>query len=181
MKFEMVDNFISRDPALNHRYQVLLFHPGYRAVKSHRRAHYLWQHGYRFLALWLANRSRHRTGIEIHPGAQIGRNLMIDHGQGVVIGQYVIIGNDVTIYQGVTLGSRGGQGTNRHPIVGDRCLIGAGAKILGAIRLGQDSKVGANAVVLSHVPAGKTVVGVPARLASKDAQTPLSNERMYII
>ncbi|GAP02130.1 serine acetyltransferase [Fructobacillus pseudoficulneus] len=166
--FEIVDDYIRRDPALKHRYQVIFFHTGYRALRAYRQSHYLWQHGHLFLAQLLANRSKRRTGIDIHPGATIGQHLVIDHGVNVVIGEETVIGNDVTIYQGVTLGARCAvkDGIRRHPTIGDRVLIGAGAKIIGNIHVGPDSKVGANAVVLQDILAGQTVVGIPARVVS---------------
>lgn len=166
--FDTADDFIRRDPALQYRYQVLLFHTGYKAVRVYRKSHYLWTHGHPFLAQLLATHSKRKTGIDIHPGATIGKNLVIDHGVNVVIGEETVIGDDVTIYQGVTLGARCAvkDGVRRHPTIGDRVLIGAGAKVIGNIHIGQNSKIGANAVVLQDILAGQTVVGIPARVVS---------------
>ncbi|WP_061993677.1 serine O-acetyltransferase EpsC, partial [Fructobacillus ficulneus] len=147
--FETVDDYIRRDPALHSRYQVIFFHTGYQAIRAYRTSHYLWTHGHKFLAQLISNHSKKRTGIDIHPGATIGENLVIDHGVNVVIGEETIIGDEVTIYQGVTLGASGTAkpGERRHPTIGDHVMIGAGAKVLGNITIGSGSKIGANAVV----------------------------------
>ena len=154
-----------KDPACRNLIEAMFLYPVVSALLSHERAHYLYLKGHTTLARWLSHRSRRKTGIEIHPGAQIGERLFIDHGMGVVIGETAVIGDDVTIYHGVTLGGRGKSKTKRHPTVGDRALLGAGSTILGPIVIGDDAKVGAGAVVLDPVPAHATVVGIPAEVA----------------
>ncbi len=158
---------LARDPAAKSMAEVKLCYPGLVALRSHRRAHALYERGHVLLARWLSQRARHRTGIEIHPGAQIGRRVFIDHGDGVVIGETTIIGNDVTIYQGVTLGGTGKDVGKRHPTIGNGVTIGAGAKVLGPITVGNHSKIGAAAVVLKDVPDNCTVVGNPGRVVRK--------------
>lgn len=158
---------LQRDPAANSAWQVLLTYPGIRALASHRRAHKLQKKGRVFLARWISQRSAHKTGIEIHPGATIGRRVFIDHGNGVVIGETAEIGDDVTIYQGVTLGGTGKESGKRHPTIGSGVMIGSGAKVLGAITIGEHSKIGAGSVVLKDVPAYCTVVGNPGRIVQK--------------
>ncbi|MDD3411277.1 MAG: serine O-acetyltransferase [Eubacteriales bacterium] len=158
---------MARDPAAKSNLEVRLCYPGLQALKSHYRAHALFERGHVVLARWISQRSRHRTGIEIHPGAQIGRRVFIDHGDGVVIGETTIIGDDVTIYQGVTLGGTGKDVGKRHPTIGNGVTIGAGAKVLGPITIGDHSKVGAGAIVLKDVPANCTVVGNPGRIVRK--------------
>lgn len=158
---------LTRDPAATSMAEVRLCYPGLVALKSHRRAHALYKKGHVVLARWLSQRARHKTGIEIHPGAQIGRRVFIDHGDGVVIGETTIIGDDVTIYQGVTLGGTGKHTGKRHPTIGNGVTIGAGAKVLGPITIGNNSKVGAGAIVLKDVPDNCTVVGNPGRIVRK--------------
>lgn len=158
---------LARDPAAKSMAEVKLCYPGLVALRSHRRAHALYERGHVLLARWLSQRARHRTGIEIHPGAQIGRRVFIDHGDGVVIGETTIIGDDVTIYQGVTLGGTGKDVGKRHPTIGNGVTIGAGAKVLGPITVGNHSKIGAAAVVLKDVPDHCTVVGNPGRVVRK--------------
>ncbi len=164
---EDIDAVLARDPAARSRLEVRLCYPGLRALKSHRVAHSLYQHGHLLLARLVSQRARHRTGIEIHPGAEIGHRVFIDHGDGVVVGETTIIGDDVTIYQGVTLGGTGKDVGKRHPTIGDGVTIGAGAKVLGPITVGDHSKVGAGAIVLKNVPADCTVVGNPGRIVRK--------------
>lgn len=154
---------IERDPAARTWWEVAALYPGVHAVWAHRVSHALWQRGALFPARALSQAARWATGIEIHPGARIGERLVIDHGSGVVIGETAEIGDDVTIYQGVTLGGRAAHHGKRHPTVGDRVLIGAGARLLGDIKVGSDSRIGANAVLVRSVSPGSTVVGVPAR------------------
>lgn len=162
---EDVGVVFDRDPAARTTWEVLTCYPGLHALVWHRAVvHRLWRAGMRWLARWLAHWGRFATGIEIHPGAQIGRRVFIDHGMGVVIGETAEIGADVTMYQGVTLGGTGRERGKRHPTVGDRVLLGAGAVVLGPITIGHDSRIGANAVVLKPVPPGCTVVGVPGRI-----------------
>ncbi len=153
-----------RDPAARSNIEVLLLYPGLHAVQWHRLTHWLFVHKHPFLARWISERVKRRTGIEIHPGATIGKGLLIDHGTGVVIGETAVIGDDCTIYQGVTLGGTGKDQGKRHPTLGDRVLVGAGAKILGPFTVGDDAKIAANAVVLHPVPAHATAVGVPANI-----------------
>ena len=158
---------LARDPAAKSMMEVRMCYPGLVALKSHRRAHALYQKGHTLLARWLSQRARHRTGIEIHPGAQIGRRVFIDHGDGVVIGETTIIGDDVTIYQGVTLGGTGKDVGKRHPTIGNNVTIGAGAKVLGPINIGNNVKIGAGSIVLKDVPDNCTVVGNPGRIVKK--------------
>jgi len=160
---------LARDPAARSRLEVRLCYPGLSALKAHRMAHTLFTHGHILLARWLSQRSRHKTGIEIHPGAVIGRRVFIDHGDGVVIGETTVIGDDVTIYQGVTLGGTGKDVGKRHPTIGNGVTIGAGAKVLGPITVGDHSKIGAGAIVLKAVPPDCTVVGNPGRIVKKKA------------
>ena len=155
---------LARDPAAKSMAEVRLCYPGLVALKSHRRAHALYEKGHVLLARWISQRARHRTGIEIHPGATIGRRVFIDHGDGVVIGETTIIGDDVTIYQGVTLGGTGKDTGKRHPTLGNNVLIGAGTKVLGPVYIGDNSRIGAGSVVLRNLPANCTAVGVPAEV-----------------
>lgn len=158
---------MARDPAARSTLEVKLCYPGLSALKAHRIANTLYKKGYIVLARWLSQRSRHKTGIEIHPGAEIGRRVFIDHGDGVVIGETTLIGDDVTIYQGVTLGGTGKDVGKRHPTIGNGVTIGAGAKVLGPILVGDHSKIGAGAIVLKEVPPNCTVVGNPGRIVRK--------------
>lgn len=164
---EDMEAVLARDPAAKSMMEVRLCYPGLVALRSHRRAHALYQKGHVLLARWISQRARHRTSIEIHPGAQIGRRVFIDHGDGVVIGETTIIGDDVTIYQGVTLGGTGKDVGKRHPTIGSGVTIGAGAKVLGPINIGNNVKIGAAAVVLKDVPDNCTVVGNPGRVVQK--------------
>lgn len=161
---EDVRAVLERDPSATSALDVVLFSSGLRAVWAHRRQHWLWEHGARGLALLLSRRSHRRFGVDIHPAARVGRRLVIDHGTGIVVGQTAVIGDDCLIYQGVTLGMTGKHGGKRHPTVGDRVMIGAGAIVLGDITVGSDVRVGAGSVVLHDVPDGMTVVGNPARV-----------------
>ena len=156
-----------RDPAARSAMEILLLYPGLRAVRMHRRAHWCIKHNLRFCARWISQRCVHKTGIEIHPGAAIGRRLFIDHGAGVVIGETSEIGDDVTIYQGVTLGGTGKDTGKRHPTVGNGVMIGSGAKVLGPIKLGDNVKIAAGSVVLRDIPPNCTAVGVPARVVKR--------------
>jgi serine O-acetyltransferase len=160
-----------RDPAARTRWEVLTCYPGLHALAWHRNVtHPLWRGGMRWLARWLAHWSRWLTGIEIHPGATIGQRVFIDHGMGVVIGETAVIGDDCTLYHGVTLGGTSWNKGKRHPTLGRNVVIGAGANVLGPILIGDDSKIGSNAVVVRDVPAGATAVGIPARLVTADEQ-----------
>ena len=161
---EDLDAVMERDPAARSRLEVYFLYAGFKAVRSHRRAHWCYNHNLKFLARWISQRSRKKTGIEIHPGARIGRGLFIDHGMGVVIGETTQIGDNCTLYQGVTLGGTGKDTGKRHPTLGDNVLVGAGAKVLGPFTVGDNARVAAGAVVLSAVPEDATAVGVPARV-----------------
>ena len=153
---------LERDPAARSALEVILLYPGLHAVWGHRIAHGLWRRGFKLLGRWLSQVTRNNTGIEIHPGASIGQGFFIDHGMGVVIGETAEVGRDVTLYHGVTLGGTSLQKGKRHPTIGDRVVVGAGAKVLGAITVGEDTRIGANAVVKS-VPPNTVVVGVPGQ------------------
>jgi serine O-acetyltransferase len=153
-----------RDPAARNVFEVLTTYPGFHAVRFHRLCHALWNAKFKWLARWLSTLGRWLTGIEIHPGARIGRRFFIDHGMGVVIGETAEIGDDCTLYHGVTLGGTSWQKGKRHPTLGRDVVVGAGAKILGPLYVGDGARIGSNAVVLNDVPAGATVVGVPGRV-----------------
>lgn len=157
-----------RDPAARTTLEVFLLYQGFHALILHRQAHWLYKHKRFFLARWLSQFARHLTGIEIHPGATIGRRLFIDHGMGIVIGETAEIGDDCTIYHGVTLGGTGHDTGKRHPTIGNNVMISAGAKVLGSFTIGDNSKIGAGSVVLSEVPPGSTVVGVPGRVVKRN-------------
>lgn len=162
---EDVDAAMARDPAAQSRLETFLTSPGLHAVWSHRLAHRLWERpAYRLPARVLSNLTRSVTGVEIHPGATIGRRFFIDHGMGVVIGETAIVGDDVMLYHDVTLGGRSLAKVKRHPTVGDRVTIGSGARVLGDVELGDDSQIGANSVVTKNVPAGAVAVGIPAQI-----------------
>jgi len=158
------------DPAARSYLEVLLCYPGLHAVWIHHLSHWLWEHGLRFPARFSSQVARLLTGIEIHPGAEIGRRLFIDHGMGVVIGETTIVGDDVTLYQGVTLGGTGKEKGKRHPTVGNNVSIGSGAKLLGNITIGDNCRVGAGSVVLRSVPANSTIVGVPGHIVLRDGK-----------
>lgn len=164
----LLARYRASDPAARSTAEILLLYPGVKATLIHHFAHILWTKGWYFLARLLSEFARFLTGIEIHPGAVIGPGLVIDHGIGVVIGETAIIGVDCTIYQGVTLGGVANIRDKRHPTLGDRVTVGTGAKILGNISIGDDARIGANSVVLTAVPAGKTAVGIPARIKQED-------------
>lgn len=167
---EDVASVFERDPAAKSVLEVLLCYSGLHALWFYRLNHWLWNHGIRLLARWLSQVARLLTAIEIHPAAQIGRRLFIDHGMGVVIGETTIIGDDVTLYQGVTLGGTGKEKGKRHPTIGNGVVIGAGAKVLGDIRIGNDCRVGAGSVVLRDVPDHSTIVGVPGHIIFRKGQ-----------
>ena len=153
-----------KDPAARSSLEILLTYSGLKAVRSYRRAHWFYQHKWFTIARIISQRARHKTGIEIHPGAQIGKGLFIDHGMGVVIGETTVIGDNCLLYQGVTLGGTGKDKGKRHPTLGDNVMVGAGAKVLGPINIGNNVKVAANAVVLKDIPDNCTAVGVPAEV-----------------
>ena len=156
-----------RDPAIKSSAEVFLY-PGFRAVLRYRLAHKLYRGRHYFLARWITQRGATKTGIDIHPGAQIGKGFFIDHGIGVIIGETAIIGDNVTLYQGVTLGGTGKEKGKRHPTLCDNVMVSAGAKILGSFTIGENSKIGAGSVVLEEVPPNSTVVGVPGRVVKRD-------------
>jgi serine O-acetyltransferase len=161
---ETVAAYKARDPAARSALEILLLYPGVRAVRSHRVAHWCYLHHLSFLARLISQRSRRRTGIEIHPGAEIGRRLVIDHGMGVVIGETAVVGDDCLIYHGVTLGGTGKDHGKRHPTIGNNVMIATGAKVLGPFTVGDGARIAANAVVLGEVPPNATAVGAPARV-----------------
>jgi len=156
-----------RDPAARNFFEIFFLYPGVRAIRMHRRAHFFYKHNFKFLARLISQRAVRKTGIEIHPGATIGRRLVIDHGAGVVIGETAEIGDDVLIYQGVTLGGTGKDVGKRHPTIGNNVMISSGAKVLGPFKVGDNSRIAAGAVVLEEVPPDCTVVGVPARVVRR--------------
>lgn len=158
-----------RDPAIHSNMEVFLY-PSFKVMLHYRVAHKLYKNGHYFLARWVSQRAVRKTGIEIHPGAEIGENLFIDHGNGVIIGETAVVGNNVTLYQGVTLGGTGKEHGKRHPTIGDNVMISAGAKIIGSFKIGENSKVGAGSVVIEEVPPNCTVVGVPGRVVRRNNQ-----------
>ncbi|HVR25026.1 MAG TPA: serine O-acetyltransferase [Candidatus Polarisedimenticolia bacterium] len=167
---EDVATVFEADPAARSYLEVLICYPGLHAVWAHHVSHWLWRHGMRFLARLNSQFVRLFTGIEIHPGAELGRRLFIDHGIGTVIGETAIVGNDVTLYQGVTLGGTGKEKGKRHPTLGNNISIGSGAKLLGNITIGDNCRVGAGSVVLRNVPANSTIVGVPGHIVLRDGK-----------
>lgn len=181
--FDQVDSIIVRDPAARNRLEVITCYPGLHAVWIHRVSHCLWNLGLKWIARLLSMLARFITGIEIHPGAKIGRRVFLDHGLGIVIGETTEIGDDCTIYQGVTLGGTSlYKGVKRHPTLGKGVVISAGAKVLGGFTVGDGARVGSNAVALKEIPAGATAVGIPARILHPDlpqASTPDSKVKEY--
>src|SRR5271167_4121396 len=167
---EQIDATLARDPAARSRLEVVLCYPGFHALLYHRFAHWLWQRGWLLAGRFVSHIGRVLTGIEIHPGARIGRRVFIDHGMGVVIGETAEVGDDVTIYQGVTLGGTSLNPGKRHPTIRDRVVIGGGAKILGNITIGENCRIGAGSVVLRDVPADSTVVGVPGHIIFRNGK-----------
>jgi serine O-acetyltransferase len=167
---EDIRSVFDRDPAARNTWEVLTCYPGLHAVWGHRISHWLWRHGLKWLARFNSHLARWLTGIEIHPGARIGRRLFIDHGMGVVIGETAEIGNDVTLYHGVTLGGVAWNKGKRHPTLGDGVVVGAGAKVLGPFTVGAGARVGSNSLVVREVPPGATVVGIPARVVQEAAE-----------
>ena len=155
-----------RDPAIHSSMEVFLY-PSFKVMIHYRIAHRLYEKGHYFWARWVSQRGVRKTGIEIHPGAKIGKGFFIDHGNGVIIGETTIIGDNVTLYQGVTLGGTGKEHGKRHPTIGNNVMISAGAKVLGSFTIGDNSKIGAGSVVLSEVPPCSTVVGVPGRVVKR--------------
>lgn len=159
-----INAVLERDPAARSKAEVFFLYSGFKAVRSHRKANWFFRHNLKFIARFISQKSRHKTGIEIHPGATIGKGLFIDHGMGVVIGETTVIGENCTIYQNVTLGGTGKETGKRHPTLGNNVLVGSGAKVLGPFKVGDNSRIAAGAVVLSEIPPNSTAVGVPARV-----------------
>ena len=159
-----------RDPAAKSPLEIFLLYPGLHALIAYRISHKIWQWRIPLIPRWMSQLARFFTGVEIHPGAQIGRKFFIDHGMGVVIGETAIVGDNVLLYQGVTLGGTGKETGKRHPTIGNGVVVGAGAKILGNITIGDKSYIGANAVVIKNVPANSTVVGIPGRITRQEGQ-----------
>lgn len=166
--WEDAKNIRDKDPAARNVAEVIILYPGFHVLVTHKIAHFLYNHKCFFLARFVSQLARHLTGIEIHPGAKIGRKLFIDHGMGIVFGETTEIGDNCTIYHGVTLGGTGKDTGKRHPTIGDNVLISTGAKVLGPFTVGNNSRIGANAVVLQEVPPNSTVVGVKARVVKID-------------
>ena len=159
-----------RDPAARSSCEIYFLYPGVRAIRMHRRAAWFYNHRHYFIARWISQRCAKKTGIEIHPGAKIGKRLVIDHGMGVVIGETAEIGDDVLIYQGVTLGGTGKDQGKRHPTIGNNVMIAAGAKVLGPFKVGDNSRIAAGAVVLKEVPPNSTAAGIPAKIVKQNGK-----------
>ena len=158
------------DPAARSNFEIMLLYPGFKAIRMHRKAHWFYSHKMYFIARLISQRCVRKTNIEIHPGAQIGRRFFIDHGTGVVIGETAVIGDDCTIYQGVTLGGTGKDKGKRHPTLGNNVMVGAGAKVLGPFKVGDNSNIAAGSVVLSEIPENSTAVGTPARVVRQNGK-----------
>lgn len=169
-----------RDPAASSAVEVMLLYNGFKAVRSHRRANWFYRHGCKFIARWISQRCVRKTNIEIHPAAEIGRRLFIDHGTGVVIGETTRIGDDCTIYQGVTLGGTGKHRGKRHPTLGNNVMVGSGAKVLGPITIGNNVRIAAGAVVLDDIPDNSTAVGVPARVVRRNGARVIDLDQVHI-
>jgi serine O-acetyltransferase len=167
---EDIQTIMEKDPAATSALEVLMTYPGLKAIRRYRRAHWFHQRGFTTISRMMSDRGRSKTGIEIHPGAQLGRRLFIDHGMGIVIGETAIVGDDVTIYHGVTLGGTGKETGKRHPTIGNNVVISAGAKILGNITIGDYSRIGAQSVVLKPVPPHCTVVGIPGKIVIQNEE-----------
>lgn len=177
---EDIKAYKDRDPAVKSSLEVMFLYPGFKATRMYRRAHKHYIHGRFFLARMLSQRAARKTGIEIHPGATIGRRFVIDHGTGIVIGETAEIGDDVLLYQGVTLGGTGKDTGKRHPTIGNGVMISAGAKVLGPFKVGDNSRVAAGAVVLEEVPPNCTVVGVPARIVRQNGEKVKPLDQVHI-
>lgn len=165
---EDISTVRARDPAARSALEIFFLYPGFKAVRLHRKAYFFYTHKMYFFARWISQYASRKTGIEIHPAATIGKRFFIDHGTGVVIGETTEIGDDVTLYQGVTLGGTGKDTGKRHPTIGNNVMVGSGAKVLGPLVIGDNSRIAAGAVVLHDIPANSTAVGVPARVVKKD-------------
>lgn len=177
---EEIKTFMDRDPACRSKWEVLFLYPGFKAIRKYRYAHWFYKHNKFFIARAISQKAARKTGIEIHPGAQIGRRIFIDHGVGVVIGETTVIGDDVLIYQGATLGGTGKDTGKRHPTLGNHVMIGAGAKVLGPVKIGNHVKVAAGAVVLDNIPDHSTAVGVPARLVRQNGKRTDELDQIHI-
>ncbi len=174
-----LDSIMKRDPAARSRAEVYFLYSGFKAVRAYRRSNWFYRHNMKFIARLISQRARYKTGIEIHPGATIGKGLFIDHGMGVVIGETAEIGDNCTIYQNVTLGGTGKDHGKRHPTLGNNVLVGAGAKILGPFRVGDNARIAAGAVVLTEVPDNATAVGVPARVVRVNGVKPENLDQIH--
>jgi serine O-acetyltransferase len=172
-----IQSVLDRDPAARNAFEVMLCYPGLHAIWVHRLSHKLWKAGFKLIARWLSQTARSLTGIEIHPGATIGHNFFIDHGMGVVIGETAEVGDNVTLYHGVTLGGTSLNKVKRHPTLEDNVVVGAGAKVLGAITIGANSRIGANAVVIKNTPPDSVVVGVPGQVVVRENRKHVPNEK----
>ncbi len=170
--YDLLTAYQRRDPAARSKLEVFLLYPGVHAVIYHRIAHFFFRHRCFFLARWISQHARHKTGIEIHPGATIGHRLVIDHGMGIVIGETAEVGDDVLLYQCVTLGGTGKDKGKRHPTIGNNVMIGSGAKVLGPFTVGDNSRIAANAVVLTEIPPDCTAVGIPAQVVRVAGRIP---------
>ncbi len=177
---EELDSIMERDPAARSRLEVYFLYSGFKAVRAYRRANWFYRHNHKFIARWISQSARRRTGIEIHPGATIGKGLFIDHGMGVVIGETTEIGDNCTLYQCVTLGGTGKEHGKRHPTLGNNVMVGSGAKILGPFTVGDNARVAAGAVVLDEVPPNSTAVGVPARIVRVNGQKPAALDQIHV-
>jgi serine O-acetyltransferase len=176
---EQIDIVFERDPAVRSRWEVVSLYPGFHAVLLHWLAHGLWRRGFKWMGRFVSQFSRWWTGIEIHPGAILGRRVFIDHGMGVVVGETAEIGDDCTLYQGVTLGGTSWNKGKRHPTLGPKVIVGAGAKIIGPIYVGEGAKVGSNAVVVKAVPPGATVIGIPGRVVEDEQHRPVKTDSRF--
>jgi len=176
---EDINSVFDRDPAARNVVEVLFCYPGLHAIWMHRIAHWFWTHELLFLGRFTSQVSRFITGIEIHPGARIGRKFFIDHGMGVVIGETAEIGDNVTMYHGVTLGGVTWDKVKRHPTIGDNVVIGSGAKVLGPFTVGANSKIGSNSVVVKEVPPNSSVVGIPGRVVMSEGQQPIKPDLQH--
>lgn len=177
---EDIAAYKERDPAARSSIEIFLLYPGLKAIRMHRKAHWCYKHNLKFLARYISQRAVRKTGIEIHPGATIGRRLVIDHGTGIVIGETTEIGDDVLIYQGVTLGGTGKDIGKRHPTIGNNVMISSGAKVLGPFKVGDNARIAAGAVVLDEVPPDSTVVGVPARVVRRSGMKVNKLDQVHI-
>lgn len=178
--FEDIATIRERDPAARSVLEIIWLYNGFKAIRSHRKANWFYRHHLKFIARAISQKSLHRTNIEIHPGATIGRRVFIDHGTGVVIGETTVIGDDCTLYQGVTLGGTGKDKGKRHPTLGNHVMVGAGAKVLGPIEIGDNVRIAAGAVVLSDIPSDSTAVGVPARVVRRKGERVVELDQIHV-